>query len=123
MLISKCRKRALLAVTTMAAACTGTATNGSRLTGCYVRGHEVNVFSPVDQDSTFWVTGPTDVLQQLRAKHDSLTRRPYQAVVAEVIATRSTVSRDGFARDYDGLLEVQRIVEVRRAAPGECGVT
>jgi hypothetical protein len=104
----------------MAMACASTATPGSRLIGCYVWGHEVNVISPIDQDSAFWVIGSPDVLQQLRMKHDSLTTTPYEAVVADLIAMRSVERGDGFALDYDGLIEVLNIVEMRRAESGEC---
>jgi hypothetical protein len=93
---------------------------GPVMAGCYSFGHEVNVFKPAGVDSLFWVTGPAGILAQLRHVHDSLTSEPYEKVWVRVAANRSSREPDGFARDYDGLIEVSRILEVRRPADGEC---
>jgi hypothetical protein len=90
------------------------------MAGCYTFGHEVNVFKPLGGDSVFWVTGKQDVLQRLRSAHDSLTSKPYEQVWARVLAERSNREPDGFAADYNGLIEIQQIVEVRRPVTGEC---
>ena len=110
----------IVGLITALAACVGTQGAADPVAGCYVFGHEVNVFKPAGTDSAFWVTGSQDVLQQLRTTHDSLTSRPYEAIFARVIAQPSSRTPDGFAQDYDGLLEVRRVVELRRAVPGEC---
>lgn len=88
--------------------------------GCYTFGHEVNVFKTSTGDSTFWVVGEADILQRLRMAHDSLTSKPYEAVWTRLIAQRSSKEPDGFALSYNGLIEIQRIVEIRRASAGEC---
>ena len=90
------------------------------MAGCYTFGHEVNVFEPLGGDSVFWVVGAQDVLQRLRSAHDSLTSKPYEQVWARVLAQRSNQVPDGFAADYNGLLEIRQLVEIRRPAPGEC---
>ena len=101
-------------------ACSRGAIAEESIAGCYTFGHEVNVFKPLQGDSVFWVVGPDDVLQRLRSVHDSLTSKPYEQVWARVLAKRSTQKPDGFAADYNGLLEVRQVVEIRRAGAGEC---
>jgi hypothetical protein len=101
-------------------ACERNAVPERSMAGCYTFGHEVNVFRPLGGDSVFWVTGQTHVLQRLRSAHDSLTSKPYEKVWARVLAQRSNQEPDGFAADYSGLLEIQQLVEIRRAAAGEC---
>jgi hypothetical protein len=101
-------------------ACSRSAIPEESVAGCYTFGHEVNVFKPLQGDSVFWVVGPDDVLQRLRSVHDSLTSKPYEQVWARVLAKRSTQKPDGFAADYNGLLEVRQVVEIRRAGAGEC---
>jgi hypothetical protein len=109
----------VLAFTTLWA-CASYASEDPSATGCYTFGHEVNTFRPFPGDSTFWVLGATPVLQQLRSAHDSLTSKPYEAVWVRVLAKRSTEEPDGFAEQYDGLIEIQRVLEIRRATVAEC---
>jgi hypothetical protein len=101
-------------------ACAANARDDGSTVGCYIFGHEVNTFSPSPSDSTFWVVGEEDVLQQLRTVHDSLTSRPYEAVWLRVISQRSKEESDGFALSYHGLMEIQRVLEIRRATAAEC---
>ena len=101
-------------------ACISRASEDVSATGCYTFGHEVNTFRPFPGDSTFWVFGAPLVLQQLRSAHDSLTSKPYEAVWVRVLAQRSTEQPDGFAQQYDGLIEIQRVLEIRRATVAEC---
>lgn len=110
----------LVLLLTGVGACGRNAIPEGSMAGCYSFGHEVNVFKPFGGDSVFWVVGPRDVLERLRAAHDSLTSRPYEQVWARVLAQRSSQEPDGFAADYNGLLEIQQIVEIRRAAAEEC---
>ena len=101
-------------------ACGGGAIPERPIDGCYTFGHEVNVFKPLGVDSVFWVQGPQDVLQRLRSAHDSLTSNPYEQVWARLLAQRSSQEPDGFAADYNGLLDVRQVIEIRRAVAGEC---
>jgi hypothetical protein len=116
----KVLKRIPVLLMTGVGACGRTAIPEGSMAGCYTFGHEVNVFKPLGGDSVFWVVGPQDVLQRLRSTHDSLTSKPYEQVWARVLAQRSSQEPDGFAVDYSGLLEIQKIVQIRRAAAGEC---
>jgi hypothetical protein len=101
-------------------ACTGRAGEDAPSGGCYTYGHEVNTFRPFPGDSTFWVVGVPSVLQELRSAHDSLASKPYEAVWARVVVQRSAKQPDGFARDFDGLIEILRVLEIRRAVAPEC---
>lgn len=114
------RKVLLVTLFALTSACDRPVRDGGSISGCYTFGHEVNVFKPSTGDSTFWVVGGKDVLQRLRNAHDSLTSKPYEAVWARVVAQRSKQERDGFALSYDGLIEIQRVIEIRNAADGEC---
>lgn len=105
---------------TVVGTCGRTAIPDGSMVGCYTLGHEVNVFKPIGQDSVFWVTGPQSVLRRLRSAHDSLTSKPYEQVWARVLARRSNQEPDGFGANDNGLLEIQQVVEIRRAAAGEC---
>jgi copper homeostasis protein (lipoprotein) len=110
----------LLACLVACSACGRQAVADEASAGCYTFGHEVNALKPEGSDSVFWVVGSQDILRRLRTAHDSLTSQPYEPVWVRVVARPSTQAADGFALDYSGLIEIQRVIEIRKALAGEC---
>jgi hypothetical protein len=66
--------------------------------GLYVFGHEVESLHLCNDTSAYWLLAPPSVSRLLRARHDSLTDKPYRPVFVEVRGQVSTKPTDGFAR-------------------------
>lgn len=113
-------RKSLLACLVACSACGLQAVGNEASAGCYTFGHEVNVLKPAGSDSVFWVVGTEDILRRLRTAHDSLASKPYEPVWVRVVSRPSTRAADGFALDYSGLIEIQRVIEIRKALAGEC---
>jgi len=109
----------LFLLVSLAVACAA-ASRRSATDGLYIFGHEVNTFRPCQGDSVFWVIGARPMLDSLRAGHSRLTSQPYQPIYMRAVVARSDAEADGFAAQYDGLLEVREILELRLPRDGEC---
>ena len=83
-----------------------------RYRGLYTYGHEVNTFCPNISSQCYWLSPATSeqLRQQLIQLVDNNTTRPYQPICVLIQGTidRETKS-DGYAADYDGLIEVDKI--------------
>ncbi len=83
-----------------------------RYRGNYTFGHEVNVFCPAISSQCYWLSGdtPGELRAALRRLAEAMTSEPYEpvCVVIEAAIDRDA-TRDGFARDYDGLITISRI--------------
>lgn len=83
-----------------------------RYRGQYTYGHEVNIFCPAIKSQCYWLSGDTPgrirgELQELYKQHAA---EPYEPVcmIVEGLVDKDTVA-DGFAADYDGLIQVTRV--------------
>ena len=86
---------------------------GERYRGNYTFGHEVNRFCPEVGTECYWL-GPNSnqsAREQLKQMYRDRTLGLYQpvCVVVEGVIDRET-PRDGFAADYDGLINIVTIV-------------
>lgn len=83
-----------------------------RYRGAYTYGHEVNTFCPSINSQCYWLNPATSeqIRQQLKHLSATHTSRPYQSVCVVLSGQidRETKS-DGFAADYDGLIEVDKV--------------
>lgn len=95
---------ALLACSTMA--------QGESLRGDYTFGHEVNVFCPENNSRCYWLGPNSSEEARERLKRIYREKEPelYHpvCVVLEGEIDRESPS-DGFAADYDGLIDVSRV--------------
>ena len=102
----------ILLLPALLAGCT-TSAQGERLRGDYTLGHEVNIFCPQPGSQCFWL-GPhssraarADLREIYRQKNPGLYK-PVCVLVEGVIDRAS--ARDGFAADYDGLIDIEAVV-------------
>ncbi|MGE6650614.1 hypothetical protein ACQKE0_15180 [Shewanella colwelliana] len=95
--------------------------------GLYIWGHEVAAFQLCDSQQVYWVraTPTTDQLNQLALTLSEQRSQPYQPIYVE--AEISPISRDsnpafvdGFAADYDGIIEINSVTTVETKIPVNC---
>ena len=106
----------------------GCSTNAAseRLRGAYTYGHEVNVFCPEINSQCYWL-GPNsnqaarEQLKQIYHDKKPGLYKPVCVVIDGSIDREST--RDGFAADYDGLIDIESVQgacdEINAITPGD----
>jgi hypothetical protein len=101
------------------AGCAGTSDSSYR--GTLTWGHEVRAFKPCGGSAKrYWVVGDENLLRPLRDRSER--GKPYQPIYVEVVGAIDTQStRDGFAKDYDGIFRLRDIRQVSDVVPEECG--
>ena len=112
----------LIFVTPLLFAC-ASGENDPRLSGRYVWGAEVNTFQPCGSPSIFWVSAADTAQFRLEREYQKLTSKPYEAVYVELCGQTGEVPSthaDGFAGDYDGMITLSCLGEIRKLQPGEC---
>ena len=83
------------------------------LKGKLVIGHEVSSFAPCGDSLSYWINDESDELEKRYSEITKNSKSPYSEVYCEVIAEKVAKSEeDGFAADYDGILEVKKVVKV-----------
>ena len=96
-------------------------TEEQSLAGHYIYGHEVNTFQPCDKEGTFWVIGSNEELEVLRKEYLNYASKPYDEVFAEIAGDYLGKSSDGFAMDYDGQIQVEKMMTMRKKSDTDCG--
>jgi len=86
---------------------------GERYRGAYTFGHEVNSFCPEINSECYWL-GPNSnqtAREQLKKIYRDKTPGLYKpvCVVVEGVIDREA-ARDGFAADYDGLIDIVAVI-------------
>ena len=105
------------------AACSGA--TDDRYRGTFAWGHEVRAFRPCGSQKVYWITGEPQVLQPLSDRSEELRQqrggKPYQPLYIEAVGAVDTRSkRDGFAKEYDGLIRLREVRRMSEAVPEEC---
>ena len=80
--------------------------------GRLVMGHEAYSFTPDGDTLSYWVV---DRSGELKKRYEAALPEgagPYTAVPAELKVKMPGPSDEGFAADYDGVVEVQEIISV-----------
>ena len=102
----------------------GTACGEDILRGRVYWGHEVRAFHPCDSKQTYWLEGEEWTLRPLRRRAERLRGRsgkPYPPIYVEALGTIDIdAKREGFARDYDGLLRLREVARVSDVVPDGC---
>lgn len=95
--------------------------------GIYIWGHEVSSFQPCDSQLVYWVraTPATKELKQLSLTLSELRAQAYPPIYIEAelipIARDSNPAfADGFAADYDGIIEIITVVRQTDKIPEGC---
>jgi hypothetical protein len=89
--------------------------------GAYIFGHEVNSFEECGAGLSYWVRSSDGVAAQIRNFYEVNTNKPYQPIYIEFEGKLTDGKASGFAADYDGLIQVDRLLTLSAAIPDDCG--
>lgn len=93
------------------------------LRGHYVWGAEVNTFQPCGSSDVYWVNAADTARFRMQNEYLALTTTPYEPVFLELSGTIGevpSVSRSGFPGDYDGMITLSWVGEMRPSSRGDC---
>ncbi|PCJ19745.1 MAG: hypothetical protein COB04_05405 [Gammaproteobacteria bacterium] len=93
---------------------------GEILVGHYIYGHEVNSFKPCGHKYLFWVLGSEEVLDLLAEKYSNYVANPYDEVYIKIAGNYLNKASDGFAVDYDGQVQVEKVFLMRKKSNTDC---
>lgn len=91
--------------------------------GIYTWGAEVETLSPCNTDKTYWLEGREELLaplQDLAMKKADAANEAYQPIYVEAQVVYAGKATDGFAVDYDGVMQLQAVQTARSNVPPEC---
>ncbi len=89
--------------------------------GMIVFGHEVSSFAPCGSSKVFWINDLADgKLNKLYNEKVGENPTPYTPVAAELVLKKVEDAKDGFAAEYDGVVELIEIKSVELINPEAC---
>ena len=91
--------------------------------GIYTWGPEVETFSPCNTNKTYWLEGSDAMLaplQEMALKKADAGNEAYQPIYVELQAAQAGKATDGFAADYDGLMQLHQVVHSSSKVPATC---
>lgn len=94
-----------------------------QLRGIYTWGSEVETLSPCNSNKTYWLEGDEELLaplQDLAIRQADAANEAYQPIYVEVLVSDAGRATDGFAVDYDGLMQLQAVQTVSAQVPADC---
>jgi hypothetical protein len=91
-----------------------------KITGYYIFGHEVNTFQPCHQKNIYWVLGSNKTLEVLNQEYSKYTSEPYEEVYLELEGDYRGKATDGFAMDYEGQINIRKIIAVKKKSQNNC---
>ncbi|MCD8447229.1 copper resistance protein NlpE [Tenacibaculum finnmarkense] len=80
-------------------------------------GHEVSSFRPCDAENSYWITDPSNKLRALYYKEIGNQKTPYTPVMAELTVKNIGKATEGFAEQYESVLETVAIKSVAAITP------
>jgi hypothetical protein len=96
----------------------------STFQGRFYWGHEVRSFQPCGSKASYWVQADEKTLQSLRKRAEGSRPpqgKPYRPIYLEATGVIDTTSsREGFARDHDGLFRLSKVARVSNTVPKGC---
>jgi hypothetical protein len=112
-----------LGIALLAAAAAVVAGEATVFEGFYELGDELSAFQTCGSKESLWVDGATEAIQdRLAAEHQRITHnKEGEPVYARFRGTRQPRPAGGFDEDYDGVLIVTEILEMRPRARKDCG--
>ena len=86
--------------------------------GFLIMGHEVASFEPIESSKVYWINDSKDgSLAKLYNKKTKNQETPYTPVMAELVLKNSEATKNGFAQDYDGMIDLVEIKSVESITP------
>lgn len=80
--------------------------------GRLILGHEACSFTPEGGTLSYWVVDRTGELEKRYKAALPADAQPYTSVSAELKVKKMAPATEGFAAEYDGVVEVQQIIRV-----------
>lgn len=80
--------------------------------GRLILGHEACSFTPEGDTLSYWVVDRTGELEKRYKAALPADAQPYTPVSAELKVKKMAPATEGFAAEYDGVVEVQQIIRV-----------
>lgn len=97
--------------------------NATLVKGVYTFGPEVETFSPCGTDQTFWMNGDPallEPLEEIALKKGDKQNDAYPEIYMEALVVNVGKATDGYAVDYDGVYELQRVNLTQKEVPESC---
>lgn len=88
---------------------TSATTRTGTLSGILILGHEVSAITPCDSELDYWVVDKTSTLKHNYEKIIGENPKPYTPVYLSAEVNFLGKASDGFAEDYDGVVEVTNV--------------
>lgn len=91
--------------------------------GIYFWGPEVETISPCNTNQTFWLDGSESALaplEEMALDKANRANEAYQPIYAELRVIRKGQATDGFAVEYDGVVELQEVIASNAEVPSGC---
>jgi hypothetical protein len=108
----------------LAAAASAASPADTKYRGRFYWGPDVQVFEPCTELKAYWVEGDDKTLKPLIARSEQLAEKRGKVnlpVYVELLGRLDTKSeRQGAAEDYDGLLQVRKVLRASSAIPKRC---
>ncbi|MBR0572604.1 MULTISPECIES: hypothetical protein [Pasteurellaceae] len=89
------------------------AQDNTAVQGLLTFGHEVSSFEPCGSEKAYWIIDPTDKLNNLYNEKLAKPSEPYTPVLAELVLKDLGKATEGFAEDYDSVVEAIEIKSVQ----------
>jgi len=80
--------------------------------GYLIMGHEAYSFTPEKDTVTYWVIDRSEELKKHYEAALPVNAKPYTPVPAELKIKKLGPSDEGFASEYDGVIEIHEIIHV-----------
>ena len=91
--------------------------------GIYFWGPEVETISPCNTNQTFWLDGSEGALaplEEMALDKANRANEAYQPIYAELRVIHKGQATDGFAVEYDGVVELQEVLASNSEVPSDC---
>lgn len=86
--------------------------------GFLIMGDEVASFEPIESSKVYWINDSKEgSLAKLYKEKTKNQEKPYTPVMAELVLKNSDAPKDGFAKEYDGLVDLVEVKSVEIITP------
>lgn len=91
--------------------------------GFLTMGHEVATFEPIETSKVYWINDSKDgTLAKIYNEKTKNQEKPYTPLMAVLVLKSSEGSKDGFAKNYDGFVDLVEVKSVDPITPDNYGV-
>lgn len=99
-------------------ACANNAPN--EIEALYTWGEGVNSVYVCSEAKEYWVDSQAPTLKKLETEYLHLVKSPYEPIFIVFKGSVIDAELDGFATNYDGLMRVDKVIQLGGAIPERC---